>query len=60
MERQENIETLVYFWQKVCEKETKLNKIFTLFGCDQQGKVFKNKFWLAAEKLGANLAADET
>ena len=56
---QHGIETLVYLWQKVCEKEMKLNKIFALFGHDSQGKVYKNKFWLAAEKFGAQLTADE-
>ena len=50
---------MVYFWQRVYEKESKLNKIFSLFGCDSQGKVYKNKFWLAAERLGANLTANE-
>ena len=41
------------------EKETKLNRMYGQFGRDPQGKVYKNKFWLAAERLGANFTADE-
>ena len=50
---------MVYLWQKVCEKEVKLNRMYSLFGHDPQGKVYKNKFWLAVERLGAKLTSDE-
>ena len=33
--------------------------MFALFEHDEQGKVYKNKFWLAAERLGTNLTSDE-
>ena len=59
LEKQEGVETLVYLWQKVCEKEVKLNRMYSLFGHDPSGKVYKNKFWLAAERLGAKLTSEE-
>ena len=43
----------------MCVRETKLNRMYGQFGSDTNGKVYKNRFWLTAERLGANLTSAE-
>ena len=43
---------MLYFWQKLEQREVPLTKMFTLFGSSH--KVSKPNFWAACEKIGAN------
>jgi len=47
---------LIYFWQRMAMKERTLARMYGLFAHEKKtGRVYKNKFWECAERLGANL-----
>ena len=51
---------LIYLWQRMAQKERTLTRMYGLFAHDKKtGRVYKNKFWECAERMGANMTKED-